>query len=57
MAARLGDRIDTVLSVYAHEFDARRRRADQSERLEALYGSAMAATDSAKGPFRTGAVE
>jgi integrase len=57
VAARLGDRIDTVLSVYAHEFDARRRRADQSERLEALYGSAMAATDSAKGPFRTGAVE
>jgi integrase len=58
VAARLGDRIDTVLSVYAHEFDARRRRADQSERLEALFhGSAMAATDSAEGPFSTGAVE
>ena len=39
IAARLGDHIQTVLRVYAHEWDARRRRADQQDRLEALYGA------------------
>jgi integrase len=57
IAARLGDTIQTVLRTYAHEFDAVRRRKDQSARLDALYGSAMAATDPAIDPFRTEAVE
>jgi integrase len=38
VAARLGDTIQTVLSTYAHEFDARGRRKDQSERLGEIYG-------------------
>jgi integrase len=45
VAARLGDSIQTVLSTYAHEWDAVRRRKDQRDRLEALYGSAMEASD------------
>jgi integrase len=38
IAGRLGDTIEMVLKVYAHEWDAVRRRADQRDRLEALYG-------------------
>jgi integrase len=45
VSARLGDTIQTTLLVYAHEWDAVRRRADQQTRLEALYGSAMEAQD------------
>jgi integrase len=35
---RLGDRVETILRVYAHEFDARRRSAERRDALEALYG-------------------
>jgi integrase len=45
IAGRLGDTIEMVLKVYAHEWDAARRRADQRDRLEALYGSAIEAQD------------
>lgn len=38
VAARLGDRVETVLRVYAHEFDARRRSAERRALLETLYG-------------------
>jgi integrase len=43
VAARLGDSIQTVLTVYAHEWDAARRREEQRDRLAAIYGSAMEA--------------
>jgi hypothetical protein len=52
IAARIGDTIATVLSTYAHEYDATRRRADESARMVALYddagdyGSAMEARGS-----------
>jgi integrase len=36
VAARLGDSIQTVMTTYAHEFDARRREAEQREQLAAL---------------------
>jgi hypothetical protein len=41
IAARLGDSIPTVMSTYAHEFDAARRCDEQRDRLAALYGSAV----------------
>ncbi len=53
IAARLGDSIETVLSVYAHEFDAARRREAQRDRLADLYGSAMEAPERSK-PQQTG---
>jgi hypothetical protein len=37
IAARVGDSIDTVLRTYAHEYDAARRRKDESDQLAALY--------------------
>jgi len=37
VAKRLGDRIETVLRVYAHEFDARRRSAERQAALEQMY--------------------
>jgi integrase len=37
IAARVGDSIETVLRVYAHEYDAARRREDESDKLGALY--------------------
>ena len=37
VAARLGDRLPTVLSVYAHQFDTRRRSAERSASLERMY--------------------
>jgi integrase len=40
VAKRLGDRIETVLRVYAHEWDARRRSAERQAALEAMYGRA-----------------
>ena len=52
IAARIGDTIAIVLSTYAHEYDATRRRADESARMVALYddagdyGSAMEARGS-----------
>ncbi|MFL5838410.1 MAG: site-specific integrase [Solirubrobacteraceae bacterium] len=48
IAARIGDSIATVLSIYAHEYDAARRRQDESAALAALYdrGSAMEAPGS-----------
>jgi integrase len=38
VAKRLGDRIETILRTYVHEFDARRRSAEQQAALEAMYG-------------------
>ncbi|MGZ4287718.1 MAG: tyrosine-type recombinase/integrase [Solirubrobacteraceae bacterium] len=38
VAKRIGDRIETVLSTYAHEFDSRRRSAERRAALEGLYG-------------------
>jgi integrase len=46
IAARVGDSIDTVLRTYAHEFDAARRRAEESDALDAIYGSFMEARGS-----------
>ena len=45
IAARVGDAVATVLSVYVHEYSDARRRASESDRLAALYdyGSAMEA--------------
>jgi integrase len=42
VAARIGDTLQTTLSVYAHEFDARRRSEARRGALEARYGSGMA---------------
>jgi hypothetical protein len=36
IAARLGDRVETILAVYAHEFDAKRRSARAA--LDERYG-------------------
>jgi integrase len=55
VASRLGDTIATVLRVYAHEWDAVRRRQEQSDRLAAIYGSAMEAP--APATTRSGADE
>jgi integrase len=51
IAARVGDSVETVLRVYAHEYDAARRRQDESDNLGALYdrGSAMEARGSSRG--------
>ena len=38
IAKRLGDSVETVLRVYVHEFDARRRSAERRAMLEVLYG-------------------
>lgn len=38
VAKRLGDRIETILRVYVHEFDARRRSAERQSALESMYG-------------------
>jgi integrase len=47
VAARLGDSIQTVMTTYAHEFDAHRREAEQREQLAAL--APMAAPMAARG--------
>ena len=39
VAGRLGDTIETVLRVDAHQFDARRRSGERRAALEGLYGS------------------
>jgi integrase len=39
VAARIGDTVQTVLKVYAHEFDARRRGEQRQAALEARYGT------------------
>jgi hypothetical protein len=46
IAARIGDTVETVLSTYAHEYDAARRRRDESATLASLYdrGNAMVTT-------------
>jgi integrase len=41
IAARVGDSIETVLRIYAHEYDAARRRGDESDELGAIYGNAV----------------
>ena len=38
VAKRLRDRVETVLRVYAHEWDERRRGEERRAMLEALYG-------------------
>ena len=38
VAKRLGDRVETILSTYAHEFDVRRRSAERRAALEDMYG-------------------
>ena len=48
IAARIGDTEQTVLSTYAHEFDAARRRAEETDALDAIYGSVMEAADDHK---------
>jgi hypothetical protein len=40
--AAVGDTLATTLSVYAHEFDARRRGAQRRIALEARYDPGMA---------------
>jgi integrase len=42
IARRIGDKLATVLAVYAHEFDSRRRGKQRREALEALYDAGMA---------------
>ena len=42
VADRLGDRLETVLRVYAHAFESRRAAAAQRDALEARYGDGMA---------------
>lgn len=39
IAKRLGDRVETILGTYVHEFDARRRSAERRAALEGLYGA------------------
>jgi hypothetical protein len=39
------DAVETVLSEYAHAFDAARRQDSQRNRLEAIYGSAVEAPE------------
>jgi hypothetical protein len=41
-ARRIGDAVQTVLKVYAHEFDVARRSRDRRRRLEAREASRMA---------------
>ena len=38
VAARVGDSVETVLRVYSHEFDAKRRSAERRASLEERYG-------------------
>jgi len=40
IAARIGDSVETVLRVYAHEYEAARRREDESDQLAAVYDHA-----------------
>jgi integrase len=42
LADRIGDTLETVLRVYAHEFDVARRSKDRRNRLEAREASRMA---------------
>ena len=42
IAARVGDRIETVLRVYSHQVDAKRRSALRRASLEERYGAGMA---------------
>jgi integrase len=56
IAARVGDSIQTVLTTYAHEYDAARRRADESDKLAAMYdGVAVAKPEGAVVAFGRGA--
>jgi integrase len=48
IAARIGDTLQTTMTAYAHEFDAARRRAEESDALDAIYGSVMEASDDHK---------
>lgn len=42
IAARIGDTLQTTLTVYSHEFDARRRGDQRRAALEARYDGGMA---------------
>jgi integrase len=37
VAKRLGDRVETILRTYVHEWDARRRSAERQAAIEAMY--------------------
>ena len=37
VAGRLGDRIETVLAVYLHDWDAQRSSAERHAAVEAMY--------------------
>jgi integrase len=52
VAKRLGDRVETILAVYAHEFDARRRSAERRAMLDAMYGE-MATEMATHTPLQT----
>ena len=41
VAALAGDKVDTILKVYAHEYDRARRGADLRERVGAANSAAM----------------
>jgi integrase len=45
VAGRIGDTLQTTLSVYAHEFDTQRSSERRQARIEALYGAEMATPD------------
>ena len=47
IAKRLGDRVETVLRVYVHEFDTRRRSAERRAALESLYGTTSTSGEAA----------
>jgi integrase len=52
IAARIGDSVETVLRVYAHEYDAARRRHDESDKLGALYDRSYGSAVEARGSSR-----
>lgn len=53
VAARVGDRVETVLREYAHEFDAKRRSAVRRAALEERYGDGMATGMATSTPSQT----
>jgi len=52
IAKRLGDRVETVLRVYSHEFDSRRRGEERRAALESLSGE-MATEMATNTPLQT----
>ena len=52
VAKRLGDRVETVLSTYAHEWDAQRRSKERRAAIEGMYGDIMLTTVAEVIPLR-----